>query len=75
MSLSIVINIILGILAAYLALSVLWPFVLSVFGRFNVNWNKNINKLITNNILVLIPAYKEDTVIIETAKKCHYTKL
>lgn len=60
----------LAILFAYVTVSVAWPFVLSLTAAVSSNNESQSNTSTFNNILVLIPAYKEDAVITDTVEKC-----
>ena len=65
-----VLQFLLSFIVLYLSLSVVWPFVLCVVAFCKMDSNKVDNfSTIENSILVIIPAYKEDAVIVETARK------
>ncbi len=62
-------NIILVIILVYLTISVLYLVVFSVASKFS---RKDTNEMVSakeNKIAVFIAAYKEDAIIVDTAKK------
>jgi len=61
---------VLTIVFLYVAVSVAWPFVLSLIAAVTRNDVSLASTNTFNNILVLIPAYKEDAVITDTVEKC-----
>ncbi len=57
------------IIYAYMAVSTVYLLILAVAG----GWAKSIHferSAVKKNVIVLIPAYKEDVIIVETAEKC-----
>ena len=64
----IVVNVIFGLLFIYLAISIFYFLVIAIAGRFGKLpvYHSSISK---KNIAVIIPSYKEDAIIIDTARK------
>jgi cellulose synthase/poly-beta-1,6-N-acetylglucosamine synthase-like glycosyltransferase len=61
-------NIFFQVLFIYCALSVLYLFAFSLLGNLFYRKNKRQNFEPLNRIIILVPAYKEDAIILSTAK-------
>jgi cellulose synthase/poly-beta-1,6-N-acetylglucosamine synthase-like glycosyltransferase len=67
---TILLIIIWSLVIIYFSFIVIWPFILSLAATFKIrNQNRNVENSSINSILVLIPAYKEDAVIVNTATR------
>lgn len=66
---NVILDIVLGVIVLYLGLSVMYLFTLSLAGKFFYKSDKFPPSPALKKIAILIPAYKEDGVIIHTAEE------
>lgn len=66
---SVILDIVFGIILLYLSFSVIYLFILSVFGKLFYKTNKFLHSAALKKIAILVPAYKEDGIIVHTAEE------
>ena len=66
----IVIKVVFLLLFIYLAISIAWLLVIAIAGKFGKLRTYSVNP-VKKKIAVIIPSYKEDTIIVDTAMQAY----